>query len=81
MNAREFHEKYGLDAVREVCEKVGASIGYWKGIKGLYTTVSANRALEFAKASNEVTGDPMTVVDLLGFQDVPAELIGEGKKK
>jgi hypothetical protein len=81
MNAREFHDKYGTDVVKEVCAKVGTSYGYWKGVKGLYRNVSAERALMFAEASNEITGDPMTVVDLLGFQHVPAALIGKGKEK
>jgi hypothetical protein len=77
MNAREFHDKYGPEVVRKVCEKVGTSYNYWKSVKGEYRNVSAERALMFAMASNEVTGDPMTILDLLGFQHLPAKLVGK----
>lgn len=76
MNARQWHEKHGIKAVRQVCEKLGTSINYWKSVKGGYASVSTARALEFAKASDEVTGDPMTVIDLLGLSDQPEHLVG-----
>jgi len=76
MNAKEFHEKHGVNAVKQVCEKLGTTVNYWKRVKGGHTAVSAERALALAKASDEVTGDPMTVVDLLGLGDQPERIIG-----
>ena len=79
MTADEFSKKYGRKAVRDVCAKVGISLIYWRNVKNLHTTVSSARALELAKASDEVTGDPMTVLDLPRLGDVPARITGTGR--
>jgi hypothetical protein len=79
MTAQEFYKKYGRKVVREVCDKVGIREVYWNNIKNLHTTVSVHRALELAKASYEVTGDPMTVVDLLRLRDLPPTIVGSAR--
>jgi len=79
LNAKEFADKHGRDAVYKVCEKVGISLIYWSRIKNLHCTVSSARALELARASDEVTGDPMTVVDLLRMREVPSRVTGSGR--
>jgi predicted methyltransferase MtxX (methanogen marker protein 4) len=82
MTADEFSKKYGKKAVRDVCEKVGISLIYWRNIKNMHCTVSSYRALELAKASAEViseSDEPMTVVDLLRMGDVPAHITGTGR--
>jgi hypothetical protein len=77
VNAKEFHDKHGLEAVQKVCQKLGVSHNYWKGVKGLHRTVGVKRAVEFAVASDEVTGDPMTVVDLLRLSELPPHIVGQ----
>lgn len=81
MTAQEFYKKYGRKVVREVCAKVGIREVYWNNIKNLHTPVSVHRALELAQASNEVTGDPMTVVDLLRLRDLSPKIVGNAKGK
>lgn len=78
MTAQEFAEKYGRKIVREVCAKVGISLIYWRNIKNLHTPISSARALELAKASDEVTGDPMTVLALLRMHELPVRITGKG---
>jgi hypothetical protein len=66
-----------------VCDKLGVTIHYWKGI--LHKTklgaqnrgISHQRAMELAKTSDEINGDPMTVIDLLGLSDAPERLVGK----
>lgn len=87
MNAKEWHKKYGWDGARSICRKLGVSDNYWKGVvhrtqsetpdKG----ISHQRAFELARISDELTGDPMTVLDLLGLSDKPAHLIGKVREK
>lgn len=83
MNAKEWQQKHGRDAALKVCEKLGVTYNYWKGIKRrsefdtLDRNVSHQRAVELAQASDEVTGDPMTVIDLLGLRDMPERLVGK----
>jgi hypothetical protein len=83
MNAKEWHAKHGPQAARDLCEKLEISIHYWKGVmhrgarEGADKGISHQQALRFAVASDELTGDPMTVLALLGLRDVPARLIGK----
>jgi hypothetical protein len=79
MTAQEFYKKYGRKVVREVCAKIGMREVYWNNIKNEHTAVSVHKALELAKASDEVTGDPMTVVDLLRLRDLPSRIVGSGR--
>jgi hypothetical protein len=77
MTAQEWSKKYGKKAVREMCAKVGVSLVYWRNVKNQHSSVSTARALEFARASDEVSGgDPMTVVSLLRLDDLPARIVG-----
>ena len=79
MNARQFHEHYGINVVRKIVDKLGTSFHYWKGIKGGYTPISHARALELAQLSTEVIGEndePMTVLELLKLDQHPARIIG-----
>jgi hypothetical protein len=80
MTPQEWSKKYGKKAVREMCEKVGVSLVYWRNVKNQHSPVSTARALEFAKASDEVSGgDPMTVVALLRLLDQPARIVGTSR--
>lgn len=82
MNAKEFHEHYGLDVVRRIVDRLEVSMIYWNGIKNGHKAVSSARALELSKISAEFIGpndEPMTVVDLLGFRDEPGRITGMGR--
>lgn len=82
MTPKEWSKKYGRKAVKEMCEKVGVSLVYWRNVKNLHSPVSTARALQFARASDEVSGgDPMTVVALLRLQDQPAHIVGHARGK
>lgn len=80
MDARQFHEKFGIAKVRMVCDLSGTTYGNWKSIKGGYRNPSVDLAVKMAKASAVVASDPMTVIDLLGLQDLPDRIVGRSNK-
>jgi hypothetical protein len=83
MNIEEFHDKHGIEAARKICEKLGVTEHYWKGLKhrakvpGLRKGISTEQAMRLAIISEEVTGDPLTVIDLLGLRYMPERLVGK----
>ncbi|KVZ57529.1 hypothetical protein [Burkholderia ubonensis] len=82
MNAKEFHEHYGMEVVRRIVDRLDVSMIYWNGIKNGHKAVSSARALELAQISAEYIGpsdEPMTVIDLLGLRDVPGRITGMGR--
>lgn len=81
MNAKEFHDKHGPKVVRQMRDKIGLSLQYWYHMKNGVCGVSAQKAVELAKASDEVApGQGMKVIDLLGLRDLPSYLVGTGKE-
>ncbi|MBN3822331.1 hypothetical protein G3O00_01695 [Burkholderia sp. Ac-20384] len=84
MNAKEFHDHYGMDVVRRIVDRLEVSMIYWNGIKNGHKAVSSARALQLAQLSSEYIGpndEPMTVIDLLGLRDVPGRITGMGRGK
>lgn len=80
MNAKEFHDAQGPKVVRQMRDKIGLCLQSWYHIKNGVHGVSVNKAIELAKASEEVApGEGMKIVDLLGLRDLPAYLVGSGK--
>lgn len=79
MNAKEFHEHYGIDVVKQLLERIDVGRIYWNTIKNGNRTVSLRQAFKLAKASADLVGadNPhMTVIGLLGLSGESPKLIG-----
>lgn len=79
MNAKEFHEHYGIKVVKQLLERMDVSRIYWNTIKNGNRTVSLRQAFKLAKASAELVpaGEPhMTVLDLMGIGGESPKIIG-----
>lgn len=79
MNAKEFHEHYGVAVVKKLLEQIDVGRVYWNCVKNGHTTVSVRQALKLAKASSDLVGpdaEAMTVIDLLGLRDEAPRFVG-----
>lgn len=79
MNAKEFHEHYGVEVVKALLTRMDVGRIYWNNIKSGNRTMSLRQAFKLAKASSELVpaGEPhMTVLDLLGIGGESPKLIG-----
>lgn len=79
MNAKEFHDHYGVAVVKQLLERIDVGRIYWNTVKNGNRAVSLRQAFKLAKASAELVpaGEPhMTVLDLIGVSGESPKLIG-----
>lgn len=79
MNAKEFHEHYGVAVIKQLLARIDVSRIYWNTVKNGNRPVSLRQAFKLAKASSELVpaGEPhMTVLDLMGISGESPKLIG-----
>lgn len=79
LNAKEFHEHYGVAIVKQLLERIDVGRIYWNTVKNGNRPVSLRQAFKLAKASSELVpaGEPhMTVLDLMGIGGESPKLIG-----
>jgi hypothetical protein len=79
LNAKEFHDHYGVAVIKQLLERIDVSRIYWNTVKNGNRAVSLRQAFKLAKASAELVppGEPhMTVLDLIGVSGESPKLIG-----
>lgn len=82
MNAKEFHEHYGVAVVKQLLERVDVGRIYWNTIKNGNRTMSVRQAFKLATASAGLVpaGQPhMTVIDLMGLGGESPNIIGAAR--
>lgn len=79
MNAKDFHEHYGVEVVKSLLARIDVGRIYWNTVKNGSRKISLRQAFKLAKASAELVpvGEPhMTVLDLMGIGGESPKIIG-----
>lgn len=80
MDAMSFWKAAGTPVCREVCQRADVKFGYFEHIAHGRRQPSPRAALRLAEESAKLARKGMTVISLLGLQDIAPALLGKPNK-